>query len=599
MNYSLTKAIQHLERKTEKIFKGLAASKGISIGSPFVYRAEVPNYNVDITSTDEILPDKEISDYESAVSHSVKELNKIFNLAKEKLEEKNLQIFEAQISFLNDSFFHSKVKERIRLEMKPAYKVFKEEILILENAIVASKDEYIRERVNDIEDMKNRVLRNLLKGRLVSKITENSIVIARNLTPADTILFSNRNLLGIATDLGGVNSHVAIVSRSLKIPAVVAMHDISVSITSEDFLIIDGYKGLVIKNPTEETIASYREQVARNLEFENRLMELEKLPSETKDGKAIRLSTNLEFNNEVDFVVTHFGCDVGLYRTEHLFMEEGEFPSEEEQYKQYKFLAEKMYPGSVTIRTFDLGGDKILPDAQKELNPFLGWRGIRITLDKKDVFLAQLRSILRASASGNVKIMFPMISGIEEVKQTLELLEEAKAQLRAAGIRFDENMKVGIMIEIPSAVILADELGRMVDYFSIGTNDLVQYTLAVDRDSSLVCGLYEKFHPAVLRLISMIVKSAEKNNIPVSVCGEMASDPYASLLLIGMGVSELSVESISYLRIKRLIRLVDSEDAAKIAGKVLQMSSISEVKSYIAECFNRNIGEKLNETQYI
>ncbi|HMT12012.1 MAG TPA: PEP-utilizing enzyme, partial [Ignavibacteria bacterium] len=243
-----------------------------------------------------------------------------------------------------------------------------------------------------------------------------------------TILFSNRNLLGIATDLGGVNSHVAIVSRSLKIPAVVAMHDISVSITSEDFLIIDGYKGLVIKNPTEETIASYREQVARNLEFENRLMELEKLPSETKDGKAIRLSTNLEFNNEVDFVVTHFGCDVGLYRTEHLFMEEGEFPSEEEQYKQYKFLAEKMYPGSVTIRTFDLGGDKILPDAQKELNPFLGWRGIRITLDKKDVFLAQLRSILRASASGNVKIMFPMISGIEEVKQTLELLEEAKAQ---------------------------------------------------------------------------------------------------------------------------------------------------------------------------
>ncbi|MBL8016003.1 MAG: phosphoenolpyruvate--protein phosphotransferase, partial [Ignavibacteria bacterium] len=407
------------------------------------------------------------------------------------------------------------------------------------------------------------------------------------------------NLLGIATDLGGVNSHVAIVSRSLKIPAVVAMHDISVSITSEDFLIIDGYKGLVIRNPTEETIASYREQVARNLEFENRLMELEKLPSETKDGKAIRLSTNLEFNNEVDFVVTHFGCDVGLYRTEHLFMEEGEFPSEEEQYKQYKFLAEKMYPGSVTIRTFDLGGDKILPDAQKELNPFLGWRGIRITLDKKDVFLAQLRAILRASASGNVKIMFPMISGIEEVKQTLDLLEEAKSQLRTSGDRFDENMKVGIMIEIPSAVILADELGKMVDYFSIGTNDLVQYSLAVDRDSSLVCGLYEKFHPAVLRLIRMIVKSAEKNNIPVSVCGEMASDPYASLLLIGMGVSELSVESLSYLRIKRLIRLVNSENASEIAEKVLQMSSISEVKSYIAECFNKNIGEKLNETQYL
>ncbi len=588
-----------MESKREKIYKGLAASKGISIGVPFVYRAEVPNYNVDFSSAEVVFPEKEISDYEGAVTHSVKELNKIFNLAKEKLEEKNLQIFEAQLSFLSDSFFHSKVKERISQECKPAYRVFKEEILILENAIVASKDEYIRERVNDIEDMKNRVLRNLLKGRLVSKITENSIVIARNLSPADTILFSNRNLLGIATDLGGVNSHVAIVSRALKIPAVVAMHDISVSITSEDFLIIDGYKGIVIKNPTEETIASYKEQVARNLEFENKLMELEKLPSETKDGKAIRLSTNLEFNNEVDFVVTHFGCDVGLYRTEHLFMEEGEFPSEEEQYKQYRFLAERLYPGCVTIRTFDLGGDKILPDAQKELNPFLGWRGIRITLDKKDVFLSQLRAILRASASGKVKIMFPMISGIEEVKQTLAILEEAKAQLKAEGIRFDEDLKVGIMIEIPSAVILADELGKMVDYFSIGTNDLVQYTLAVDRDSSLVSDLYEKFHPAVLRLISMVVKSAEKNNIPVSVCGEMASDPYASLLLIGMGISELSVESLSYLRIKRLIRLVNYDNASQIAQNVLRMSSITEVKEYIAECFNKNIGERLNDTQYV
>jgi phosphotransferase system enzyme I (PtsI) len=584
--------------KKEKIYKGLAASKGISIGLPFVYRAEVPNYNVDISSESDVSPEKEISDYENAVSQSVKELNKIFNLAKEKLEDKNLQIFEAQLSFLHDDFFHNKVKDRIKKEIKPAFRIFKEEILILENAIVASRDEYIRERVNDIEDMKNRVLRNLLKGRLVSKITENSIVVARNLTPADTILFSNRNLLGIATDLGGVNSHVAIVSRSLKIPAVVAMHDISVSITAEDFLIIDGYKGIVIKNPTEETIASYKAQVEKNLVFESKLMELEKLPSETKDGKPIRLSTNLEFNNEVDFVVTHFGCDVGLYRTEHLFMEEGEFPPEEDQYKQYKFLAERLYPGCVTIRTFDLGGDKILPDAQKELNPFLGWRGIRITLDKKDVFLAQLRAILRASASGNIKVMFPMISGLEEVHKSLALFEEAKAQLKAENLRFDENIQVGIMIEIPSAVLLADELAKLVDFFSIGTNDLVQYTLAVDRDSSLVSDLYEKFHPSVLRLIGMLVKSAERNGIPVSVCGEMASDPYGSLLLIGLGVSELSVESLSYLRVKRLIRLVNSVKAAEIAQKVLSMGSITEIKDYIEDCFNKNIGEKLEDHQY-
>ena len=375
--------------------------------------------------------------------------------------------------------------------------------------------------------------------------------------------------------------------------AVVAMQDISVNITSEDSLIIDGYKGLVIRNPAEETIRSYKEQIEKNNELERKLEEIEKLPTETKDGKAIRLSTNLEFNNEVDYVVTHFGCDVGLYRTEHLFMEQGDFPSEEEQYKQYRFLAEHIYPKTVTIRTFDIGGDKILPESQKELNPFLGWRGIRICLDKKETFLAQLRAILRASTGGNLKIMLPMISGIEEVKKTFQYLEEAKSQLRSGNIRFDEKIQVGIMIEIPSAVILADELGKMVDFFSIGTNDLVQYSLAVDRDSSLVCDMYEKFHPAALRLIDMTVKSAARNNIPVSVCGEMASDPYASLLLIGMGVTELSVVSTQYLQIKRLIRLVNHEKSRMVAAKVLTMSTIEEVKTYIEDCFNKNIGEQL------
>lgn len=580
--------------RSEQIFKGIAASKGISIGKPFVYRAEVPSYKVDISPAVIISAESEISDYENAVSQSVKELKKIFELAKEKLEEKNLQIFEAQLSFLYDEFFHSKVKDRIRSENKQAFTVFKEEIQILENAVVSSNDEYIRERVNDIEDMKNRVLRNLLKGRLVSKITENSIVIARNLTPADTILFSNRNLLGIATDLGGINSHVALISRSLRIPAVVAMQDISVNITSDDFLIIDGYKGIVIKNPENDTIESYKKLIEKNLEFERKLEELEKLPSETKDGKSVKLSTNLEFNNEVDYVVTHFGCDVGLYRTEHLFMELGDFPSEEDQYKQYKFLAEHIYPKTVTIRTFDIGGDKILPESQKELNPFLGWRGIRICLDKKETFLVQLRAILRASAGGNIKIMLPMISGIEEIKKTYEYLEEAKQQLKQQNIRFDENIQVGVMIEIPSAVLLADEIAKMVDFFSIGTNDLVQYTLAVDRDSSLVCEMYEKFHPAVLRMIEMTVKAANKNNIPVSVCGEMASDQYASLLLIGLGITELSVVSTAYLHIKRLIRLIKFENAQKVASKVLTMSTINEVKDYIEDCFNKNIGEKLN-----
>lgn len=268
--------------RSEQIFKGIAASKGISIGKPFVYRAEVPSYKVDISPAVIISAESEISDYENAVSQSVKELKKIFELAKEKLEEKNLQIFEAQLSFLYDEFFHSKVKDRIRSENKQAFTVFKEEIQILENAVVSSNDEYIRERVNDIEDMKNRVLRNLLKGRLVSKITENSIVIARNLTPADTILFSNRNLLGIATDLGGINSHVALISRSLRIPAVVAMQDISVNITSDDFLIIDGYKGIVIKNPENDTIESYKKLIEKTWSLKESLKSLKSFPVKPK-----------------------------------------------------------------------------------------------------------------------------------------------------------------------------------------------------------------------------------------------------------------------------------------------------------------------------
>jgi len=577
----------------EEIFKGLPASKGIAIGNPFVYRAELPSYNVDIPFSGEVSAEKEISDYEQAVNQSLKELNKIFNLAKEKLDEKNLQIFDAQLSFLYDDYLHTKIKNKIKLERKPAFQVFKDEIKLLENSILSSNDEYIRERVTDIEDIKNRVLRNLLKGRLVSKITEDSIVIARNLTPADTILFSNRNMLGIAIDFGGINSHVAIIARALKIPAVVAMHNISVSVTSVDFIIIDGYKGLVVKNPTEETVQRYKQQIEHNIEFEKQLESIEKLPAETRDGKPVLLSTNLEFNNEVDYIVTHFGCDVGLYRTEHLFLEIGDFPDEESQYKQYKMLADHIYPKKVTIRTFDIGGDKLLPDSQKELNPFLGWRGIRICLDKEDVFLAQLRAILRASAVGNVKIMFPMIASLDEVQQAKKFLETAKNQLREKNIKFDEKIQIGIMIEIPSSILIADALANEVDYFSIGTNDLIQYTLAVDRDSNLVSNLYQKFHPAVVRFISLAVEAAVRNNIPISVCGQLASDQFASLLLIGLGVNELSVETASFLIIKRLIRLINYSDAKKIAEKVLTMNTECEIREYIVDCFNKNIGEKL------
>ena len=451
----------------------------------------------------------------------------------------------------------------------------------------------MRERISDIEDIKNRVLRNIFKGRLISKIDENSIVVSRNLTPGDTILFSNRNMLGIATDLGGTNSHVSIIARSLDIPAVVAMKDFSISVQPEDYLVIDGYKGIVIRNPSEDTIHKYEEQISSYRKFEKSLIELESLPTVTSDGVELKLSTNLEFNNEIDFIAAHIGCDVGLYRTEHMFLEEGDFPSEETQYIQYKMLVDHLFPKIITIRTFDIGGDKLLPDTQKELNPFLGWRGIRICLDKRDVFLGQLRAILKASSRGNLKIMFPLINSLEEVLKAKELLEIAKIQLKSEKIPFDKNIKVGIMVEVPSAVILADDLAQHVDFFSIGTNDLVQYTLAVDRDSSIISNLYQKFHPAVVRSINTVAQSGKRNKIPVSVCGEMASDPLAAFLLIGLGIDELSVETASYLRLKRLIRQINYFDSANVAKEILSMDTENEIREYLLFYFNKYIGENM------
>lgn len=555
------------------------------MGKPFVYLVEKPSTVV--SSSNFVSAEKEISDYRQAIAQSIKELDKIFNLAKEKLDAKNLLIFDAQLLFLKDEVLHQQVIKRIKQERKIAYQAFSDTMKIYENTMLVSNDEYLRERASDLEDIKNRVLRNMVKKKLVSKIDENSIVIARNLTPADTILFSNRKLLGFATDLGGTNSHVAIIARSLDVPAVVGVNDISLNIKPEDYIIIDGYKGLVIKNPAGKTVTKYLNQIKKYSTFEKTLIELEKLPTRTKDGKDIRLVVNLEFNKELDYIISHIGCGVGLYRTEHLFLEIEEFPDEETQYKQYKMIADRLYPHNVTIRTFDIGGDKLLPETQKENNPFLGWRGIRICLDKEDVFLNQLRAILRASAKGNVKIMLPMIAGIEEIRRTKKLIAKAKADLKRRNVRFGADVKVGIMVEVPSAVTLADDFAKEVDFFSLGTNDLIQYMLAVDRGSSMVSELYKKFHPAVVKSIDHVIKSAKANNIEVSVCGEMAGDPLGCLLLLGLGVDELSVETTSFLRIKKLIRMINFEDMKKIAAKTLLMDTEAAINDYLTKCYEK------------
>lgn len=576
-----------MSAKKEITYKGLSASKGISMGKPFVYRAETPSYM--ISANGKFSEQKEIDDYLLAIEQSKKELNKVFNFAKEKLDEKGLMIFEAQLEFLNDQILHERILKRVKKEKAHAYKIFVDEIAVIENNLLASRDEYLRERVADIEDIKNRVLRSLNKKKLFSKIDENCIVVSRNLTPADTILFSNRNMLGFVIEQGSVTSHLAIIARSINLPAVVGIPDISRHINPKDYLIIDGYKGVVIKNPSKETISKYKEQIKKNEKFEKSLTEIEDLPTVTKDGQKFKLSVNLEFNQEIDYVITHTNCGIGLYRTEHLFMEIGDFPTEEEQYKQYKLLADRLYPNVVTIRTFDIGGDKVLPISQREVNPYLGWRGIRICLDKPEIFLNQLRAILRASKKGNLKIMFPMIMSLDEIIEVKKLLQRAKDDLRKKNVPFDNNIKIGIMIEVPSSIFIANELAKEVDFFSIGTNDLVQYILAVDRDSSLVSSLYQKFHPAVLRAIKYLLTVSKENNIEVSVCGEMAGDSLGCLILLGMGVDELSVESKSFLRIKKELRHIKFSDLLETADKVLAMDSEKTIREYLEKTYRKFI----------
>jgi len=571
----------------EEIFKGLPASKGISMGKPFLYIVEKPA-NI-VSANGKVSLEREISEYKQAIAQSLKELDKIFNLAKEKLDAKNLQIFDAQLLFLKDEVLHQQVVKRIKREHKSAYQSFSDVIKVYEDTMLASNDEYLRERIADIEDIKSRVLRNLVKKKLVSKIDENSIVIARNLTPADTILFSNRKLLGFATDLGGTNSHVAIIARSLDVPAVVGMNNISVNIDPDDYVIIDGYKGIVVRNPAPRTVKKYNEQIKKYTIFEKTLTDLEKLPTRTKDGHDVRLVVNLEFDKEIDYIISHIGGGVGLYRTEHLFLEMEEFPDEDTQYRQYKMIADRLFPGVVTIRTFDVGGDKLLPASQQESNPFLGWRGIRICLDKEEVFLNQLRAILRASVKGNVKIMLPMIASLDEIRKTKKLITKAKSDLKRRNIKFDAGIKLGIMIEVPSAVVLADDFAKEVDFFSLGTNDLVQYLLAVDRESSMVSDLYQKFHPAVIRSIDYVIKSARKNNIEVSICGKMAGDPLGCLLLLGLGIDELSVETTSFLKIKKLIRTINFRDLKSIAEKTLTMKNEQEIKEYLTKCYEKTV----------
>jgi phosphotransferase system enzyme I (PtsI) len=570
--------------KKERIFKGLPASGGIAIGPAYVYVRE------EVYVTERILTGKEVERENELLSEAIDrsriELTKIVSFAREKLNEDAALIFESQLMMLDDQEMQKALERRLRQERKNADFLIHDELEKYRVLFGAAKNEMLRDRMVDLDEVGQRIMRNLQKKRLHSTVEGEHVIIAEQLTPSDTLLFSRNDVLGYATEIGGITSHAAILSRSLKIPAVTALHGVSAEIMTGDMVILDGQHGLLIVDPTEEHQQEYARKIARIARLEAELEDLVDLPSETSDGHKVDLSANAEFVNELEYIITQGSNGIGLYRTEHLYIAKGEFPSEQEQFIEYSEIAHSMYPQQVIFRTFDVGGDKLLERGVSEMNPFLGWRGIRMMLDKTDIFRHQLRAILRASSMKNIKIMFPMISGLAELDEVLVHLEEVRTELMDELVPFDEHMEVGLMIEVPSAIFVADELARRVDFFSIGTNDLVQYLVAVDRNNELIADLYQEFHPAVVRAVKTIIDTGHANGVWVGMCGELAGNPLATVMLLGLGLDEFSMVPSIIPEVKKIIRSTNFNEALQVAEDVLQLPTAAKIRAYL-EAFMR------------
>ena len=563
------------------------------IGKAYVFAKQAPRVEDKSIVADEV--PLELERLQHAVDRSEKELQKVLQLTEQKVGSQKAKIFEAQIMILSDAVLFGSIRKRIQTALKSAEYGVHREISKYQQMMMNSSDEYMRERAHDVEDVKNRIIRNIQQEKLISRFEPNSIVISEILTPADTVLFSRNEVLAYATDMGGVTSHAALLSRSLGIPSVVGLKVITKHVQMGDTIIVDGYTGNVIIHPTAETLTRCNERKEEHEQFELRLKEIRELTAQTTDGKIVNLSCNIEFSQEAGNVHLKGSTGIGLYRTEGLFLRTENYPSEEEQYDEYRAVVEKSHPHKVVMRTLDIGGDKVVSSSTSEENPFLGWRGIRVLLDRPEVFLTQLRAMLRASAHGEIWIMLPMISGIKEIRQSKELLEQAKKDLRVKNIPFDENIKIGAMIEVPSAAIIAGEIALEVDFLSIGTNDLIQYLLAVDRGNEVVSSLYQEFHPAVIKTIRYIIIEAHRAGKPVSMCGEMAGEPIAILLLLGLGLDEFSMTPHVLPEIKKIIRSVSFAEAEEIAHKVLEMKTEDDVKDFLRVNLHSMVPELLLE----
>lgn len=564
----------------ERILAGIGVAPGIAIGPAYLY-ARV-TFEVQKRDLEEGDLDAECERFEGAVTRAERDLNKVIDVTRDKLGQESAAIFEAQMLMLRDEAVYQAVVDFIRQRRLNAGYAVHKVMSKHRQVMVASDSEYLRERANDLQDVQDRIIRHLRRGRIMSAIDPDTIVVSESLTAADIILFSRRGIRGCATDFGGPTSHVSIMARALGLPAIASMHSATGEIETGDMLILDGIRGEVIVNPTSRTLERYktRQERYRRLILEDK--QLAPLPSETLDGHRIGLEANLELREEIS-VLKEYGAEgVGLFRTEILLLMEGRISmSEDKQFDVYQRVVEEVRPGTTTFRILDLGGDKLLPMAHREHNPFLGWRGIRVMLDRPEILRPQLRAILRASDLGPTRILLPMVSAITEIGQFREILDSVMDELEQEGIPFDRSVPVGIMVEVPSVALMADKYAAEVDFFSIGTNDLTQYVLAVDRGNDLVAGLFEEMHPAVLQLIKNTTDAAKAAGIPVSLCGELATNLRAVPVLIGLGVDSLSASPVFLPAIKRVLRAMKMSEGKKLAELALQSSDPAAIRDML------------------
>lgn len=575
--------------RSSYVLSGVSVSPGIAISKVFLLQGEA--VKIEPKTVDESDKEAEVEKFHLAVKKAKSELKSLQNRVAQKIGHDSAKIFDVHQLLLEDSLIIEETLLGIKEGNKSAEYAFYETMQKYQNALNKSAGEYFQGKVSDLRDVKRRVIRHIQGDRTdyLSKLEGSAVIVASDLTPSDTVMLNRRKVMGIATELGGRFSHVAIMARSMEVPAVTGLGRISSLVKEGDRIIVDGNEGKIILQPEESVLRHYRQLREKYYEVERKLVTIRHLPCVTLDGKEIELSANLEFSDEVESAKSHGARGIGLYRSDYIYLSKAELPTEEEQVREYSKIVKQYRDDPVIIRTMDLGGDKqpqsiLIPP---EENPFLGWRAIRISLERQDIFNTQLRAILRTGVWGNVKILFPMVSGLDEVHECKTALEKAKEELHHEKIPFNPEIEIGVMIEVPSAALLADKIAKEVDFLSIGTNDLVQYVLAVDRGNARIAYLYKHLHPAVLRIIKDVIMAGHQEGVWVGMCGEMASDPLATLILLGLELDEFSVSPLFVPEIKKIIRSIDHREAIRIANKVLEFERASEVERFMTKIMHK------------